>query len=274
MVDLKTCSVDEAIKIKNDIINNLNTYLDDLAYDEQKKCALIIYWLRDYLNYIKSEKDFKPTYRPTYKKGSIVEVNFGYRVGSEFGGRHYAIVLDKKNAKNSPIITVLPLSSIKEGKKDFRNTEVDLGTTIFEQLFNKLANFLIWLHENYQIIDWIRKNLSLFETNPDISQKIIAQLVQLAPVIRNVSNKTDLSTFLGDYATELNKFYEQTRSTRDRIERMKKGSYAIINQITTISKQRIIDPITPCSSLHDIILPELYINKIDKKIKSYFLNIN
>ena len=48
-----------------------------------------------------------------YKRGEIVKVHLGFNVGSEEGGLHYAVVLDKNNAKSSPVITIIPLTSVK-----------------------------------------------------------------------------------------------------------------------------------------------------------------
>ena len=66
-----------------DLVDNPITY---------KKSALLYYWLRDYKNYIKNENTFNPKYYPEFYRGSIVNINFGFNLGSELGGLHYAIV--------------------------------------------------------------------------------------------------------------------------------------------------------------------------------------
>ena len=49
-----------------------------------------------------------------YKRGDVIKVNFGHRIGREHGGLHYAIVLDVKNPLQSNLLTVVPLTSVKE----------------------------------------------------------------------------------------------------------------------------------------------------------------
>lgn len=68
---------------------------------------------KDYVKYISFEDKFKPTRNISYKRGNIIKVNFGFNIGSEQGGLHYAVVLDKKNDHHSPVITVIPLTSVK-----------------------------------------------------------------------------------------------------------------------------------------------------------------
>ena len=53
---------------------------------------------------------------------------------------------------------------------------------------------------------------------------------------------------------------------------MKKGSIALINQITTISKQRIYNSKKDMDILSGIKLSNEKMNLIDEKIKKLFLN--
>lgn len=48
-----------------------------------------------------------------YKRGEILKVHLGYNIGSEEGGLHYCVVLDKENSIYSPVISVAPLTSVK-----------------------------------------------------------------------------------------------------------------------------------------------------------------
>lgn len=53
---------------------------------------------------------------------------------------------------------------------------------------------------------------------------------------------------------------------RDEIAKMKKGSIALVNQITTVSKIRIYDPKTTKDMLSGITLSNDGLDKIDKEI--------
>ena len=55
------------------------------------------------------------------------------------------------------------------------------------------------------------------------------------------------------------------------ISQMKNGSIALINQITTISKQRIYNPKSDVDVLADIKLSNNSLNLIDTKIKKLFM---
>ena len=52
---------------------------------------------------------------------------------------------------------------------------------------------------------------------------------------------------------------------------MKKGSIALISQITTISKQRIYDPKTSTDILANLRVSNTTLDLIDEKIKELFI---
>lgn len=68
-----------------------------------------------------------------YKRGTIIRVNFGVNMGSEFSNTHFAIVLDKKDNSKKRTLTVLPLTSKQKigryslGKEIFNQTIVLLN---------------------------------------------------------------------------------------------------------------------------------------------------
>ena len=63
---------------------------------------------------IRRENDFNPASIPRLTRRQIVNVDFGFRIGSELGGLHYAVVMDKQNSMNGDTVTVVPLGSLKE----------------------------------------------------------------------------------------------------------------------------------------------------------------
>lgn len=69
-----------------ELANNISTFLKNILGSDQHKAALLYYWLRNYLRYIKQEETFNPKYFPQFKPGDIVKVDFGFGIGSEFGG--------------------------------------------------------------------------------------------------------------------------------------------------------------------------------------------
>ncbi len=135
---------EDVIKNKNEAIKVITDYLDScLAIDDNssiKKVNLISYWQKDYINYIKDENAFNPINLKTYERGDIIKVNLGFNIGSELGGLHYCVVLDKKNNRNSPVITVIPLSSQKTTKVN--KNSIMLGNDIYNKLVEKSNQLL------------------------------------------------------------------------------------------------------------------------------------
>ncbi len=130
---------EDIIENTNEAIKTVKDYLEkclannDAVY--MKKANILSYWLKDYIKYIEIEKHFNPVNLKTYKRGDVIKVNLGFNIGSELGGLHYCIVIDKKNDRNSPVLTVIPLSSKKTDK--ISKNSVDLGDDIYWKMINK-----------------------------------------------------------------------------------------------------------------------------------------
>jgi mRNA-degrading endonuclease toxin of MazEF toxin-antitoxin module len=81
-----------------------------------KRQDIIIKWLTRWSRYLSLEDTFRPDYVPRYKRGDIVYVDFGFNVGNEYGGVHYAAVLEHDNKKTSGNIMIVPLTSLETGR--------------------------------------------------------------------------------------------------------------------------------------------------------------
>lgn len=64
---------------------------------------------------------------------------------------------------------------------------------------------------------------------------------------------------------------EYIKKVEKEISKMKKGSIALISQITTISKQRIYAPKTSSDILANLRVSNETLDLIDKKIKELFI---
>jgi mRNA-degrading endonuclease toxin of MazEF toxin-antitoxin module len=98
----------------------------------QKKQAIITDWIVKWSRYLRNERTFKPDYIPRYKRGDVVYVDFGFNVGHEFGGIHYAAVLEHGNNKSNGNIIVIPLTSLDAGKTaaDVSASDLYLGADV------------------------------------------------------------------------------------------------------------------------------------------------
>ena len=264
----------EAIKSLNKL---LEYYINDPSGKHLKKANLISYWIKAYTRFINFEETFDPTRNISYKRGNIVKLNFGFNIGSEYGGLHYGVVLDNHNSHNSPVVTVIPLTSVKDDKVTHSNS-VELGNEIYRSLKIKY--------------DTISKALA--DEQEEISEmlamsKILSSLTDEA--IKDTQNSErgseEFSKHLHDAETYLNavkKLQEvwETKSKHnteesdylnkigEEISHMKEGSIALVNQITTISKIRIFDPRNLKGVLAGVSLSEESMEKINQKVKELY----
>lgn len=200
-------------------------------YSGTKREYLLSSWLSEYTQYIKQEETFKPQFLKRYKRGEIIKVNLGYRIGCEEGGPHYAIVMDKENSMYSDTVLVLPLSSKKSTTKINKYT-LDLGNEIYDKL-----------HQKY--------------------------LDKFSKIIKDVSTKLNED----DNSITISVLLDTSEADKVQLEinSMKEGSIALISQITTISKIRIIKPLRTTDALSDICVSAETLDIIDARIKELYI---
>lgn len=75
-----------------------------------------------------------------YKRGTLCIVDFGYNIGSEFRGRHFAIVIDKKDNIWSESVLVVPLSSKSKGP--YRVALNTVISDILEKVYEKVLKII------------------------------------------------------------------------------------------------------------------------------------
>ena len=144
-----------------------------------------------------------------FQRGDVVKVDFGFRVGSEHGGLHYAVVINSNDSRRAPVMTVIPLTSLKtEAQRNALHFgEVDLGDQLIQKLTAKLNQ----------------------SPSPALQREVA---------------------------------------------RLKIGSIALTNQIVTISKVRINDPVHGNSPLAGIRLDSEAMDKIDDLLKQFLFPAN
>ena len=217
---------------KKNAINKLDALLSYyIEKEDYKKVHLLSFWFEDFSMYNLSEKSFEPKLLKKYKRGSIIKANLGFNIGNEEGGLHYCIVLDKNNAISSGTLTVVPLTSVKENKKYNEFTTVNLGNEIYLNLAKICNTMTCNLSEKYKDI-W----------------KMPSEKVE-----------------------QFNNDFKYIKKVEKEISKMKKGSVALVSQITTISKQRIYDPKTNSDILSKLKVSKNTLDLIDNKIKKLFL---
>ena len=227
------------IKVQKSILYEYIRYIKHLMKTNYKKSAILVYWLKDYLRYIKNEKIFNSRQLINYKHGQIVFVNFGFRVGQELGGLHYAIVLDTKNSKSSSTLTVIPLRSKKDKDTTYQKTQmVPLSTILPTLLFDKSLHMIDTV--NAKVLNITNK----FTSNEIKSNKILKSKLKILQKQHNDANA--ILTYLNNLKSE---------------------SLADIGQITTISKQRIKNPVRNDDTLANVIIPDNLMKMLEEKIQ-------
>ena len=242
---------EKVIQHKKAAIKKLNAllemYINDDSNTHLKKANLISYWLESYSTYLRNEETFDPKRLISYKRGYIIKADFGFNVGSEPGGLHYAVVLDSNNRKNSPVVTVVPLSSGTETSVYER--DVFLGNELYTKALAKHKVLLESANEKLANFDKLLKALSL--SSADSAYSIISDLQK-----QYDETKADV--------TQLQKYKRE-------IEHMNQGSIAMMEQITTISKMRIYVPRKSRDIFYGISFSASAMEKINSQIHALLL---
>ena len=136
------------------IIQELEDYLHLLQrMDDEgnKRSDKIAQWIENWVKYLKIEQVFNPRSIQALKRGSIVYADFGFNVGREYGGLHYAIVLNKIDARSNHLLHVLPLTSVKETTdiSNLKYFQLPIGNEVFQLLSNKALKKVRELSELY-----------------------------------------------------------------------------------------------------------------------------
>ncbi len=278
----KSFTKEDVIQNKKEAIKSLNklleSYINDSSMKHLKKAHLISYWIKDYVNLINYEERFDPTKNIAYKRGNVVKLNFGFNVGSEYGGLHYGIVLDNKNDHNSPVLTIIPLTSMKD-TKTIHNNSVNLGNEIYRSLKLKYDTISKSLKDEK---DEIAETLAVVSFFVDLSHTELDEIEQCESNSNEFAKRLESADKYLQTANKLKELWEkkqkhnkEEQSYLDKIgfeiAQMKEGSVALVNQITTVSKMRIFDPRNLRGVLAGISLTEESMEKINRKVKELYI---
>lgn len=260
-------------------ISDLRRFLTDLSASgntkDEKRASLISYWISDYVKMLRKEDMFNPKKLIRYKRGQIVKVHLGYRIGSEEGGLHYAIVIENDNPLSSNVITIVPLTSLKAKHDPDRlpRSNIYLGNAIYRILRGKLTTLSDSLRNEVvsgmaQVED-IAARLSLIRSLSEDEYNKNPE--KWSSEIENIKSAQDENAQKLEAAR---KALERVNKLQEELQRMKSGSIALVNQITTISKQRIYDPLYKSDVFHEVRVPDDILDALDEELTKMFINCN
>lgn len=249
---------DIVIKHKKAAIKQLNSTFEKLINSSDtrklKKADLIAYWVEDYSRYLNKETNFDYSKIMRYRRGDIIQVNFGFNIGSEQGGLHYAVVMDNDNKKNSPVVTVIPLSSGTE--KDVYARDLFLGNELYEKVKAK-----------YDKLDTkIKQDL-------DFRKQMLKVVKQLQEKSDDTLDESALS-LIENYKIHTEKLEAESHRLKvykKEVEKLKRGSIALMEQITTISKMRIYRPKNSDDLLYKVKYSSSTMDKINNRLVELFV---
>lgn len=213
-------------------------------------------------------KSFDASKIKSYKRGDVVKVNLGFNVGSEQGGLRYAIILDKANKHNANTVTVVPLSSQKNTKEIYER-DVLLG----RELYNRLKSKHDSIKENIEL-QRVQQKEGLRKA--EAAMELLLKCSPPGPpppsdAIEGICMLDDLIRLYNGALKELDEKEIILAKINAELHKMRYGSIAKIEQITTISKQRIFDPKKSADVLSGISFSDAAMNKINEKIKELYI---
>lgn len=249
----KQKNTDELMQHKLEALDKIDKYIDDLIASPDSttkgKADKLCYWLEDYIRFLKYEPEAINRIWFRYKRGQIIKVHLGYNIGGEEGGLHYAVIVNCKIANSNPVLTIIPLTSVKKDTDldNLKNGSVYLGNEIFTNLIAQHSSIYNYLNE---------KNKELQKNLADCEKGVALDFDMLKKDIDNITN-------------EIKRF----EHLKKEINKMKIGSIALVNQITTISKIRIYDPKSKFDVLAKVRLSNEKMDILDNEIKKMYTKV-
>lgn len=229
MKDNKINLKDKSIMHKDKSLNRLDlSFIKHIELEEYKKSELLAYWIYDYAIYHDEEKTFNIAKSGVYSRGDVIKVNLGFNIGNELGGLHYCVVLNKYDNMRNGALNVIPLTSRKDDKK-YDSSSVNIGKELYNIFQEKIK-------KEKQKLNQILNELDKIDNIPISIKKMIE------------------------------KEENYIKKMEEEISKMKKDSIALINQITTISKQRIYKDVVR----RNVKLSNESLNLIDNQIIRFF----
>lgn len=301
------------VRKKDEVLKQLDTMVTDFITetngDEYKKGANLVYWLDQYIDYIKQREYFQSRRLIKYERGQIIKVNLGFNVGREEGGLRYAVVLDNNNSQASDVVTVVPLTSVKFNSKGeiincHAKYDVLLGGDLYKSVIDKnkkqihdLSRDLSSMTARIQKMKGVygmyasvvysrivKKNKYLrYRGNPssvDLNLKY-TPLARQRATREKILKITNTALLRECYIQELRDILKQkrifdeklylARKTSDEMVKMNKGTIALVGQITTVSKQRIYNPRYLSDALANVRISREKMDEITEKIKKLYI---
>lgn len=217
-------------------------------------------WLESFFWYVHKENSGIERSYPDVKRGRILLVNFGYGVHSEFRYNHYAVAL-RSSPKNNGKVTVVPLTSKEHPHLMPIGHElgdcldaliVEKERSVFWKPYRTLAANVLEETGMFFGFPAIGSYNTVYTSCTSFLNKIKENLADDSSLHKDVDKMlSDLKVF--------DKFVSDSPN-------LLKSSYLRLEDITTISKARIISPKKTSHPLYKLHLSDETLDRLDNEI--------
>ncbi|WP_196601558.1 hypothetical protein [Pectinatus frisingensis] len=154
-------------------------------------------------------------------------------------------------------------------------SELFLGNELYEKAERKLRDGIASCNKKLNILHLEDERVSKqFKSISDVlslidSKNYVKEVVN--PLKDNMLFLKEETDKIINSIAEIEQQIKMMQTWRDKFSKMKNGSVALIKQITTISKIRIINPIKDTDALSGLRISVKYLNSIDNKLKEFYI---
>ena len=249
-------------------IQSIVQKLDSISKNSHEHFKKLDNWLNTYLDFISLENKNCEKKLPNIRRGQILYVNFGYNILSEFRYKHYCVALNN-SPKNNPKVTVVPITSKHHPHQLSISYELadNLETIIRDK---ERSNFwkpfrMIYPELQTRGFTAISPAIGAYDTIlPNCTNFINHAMTYLS------DEDIELRNTLNQILISLNKFDAFYKSS----PKLLQSSFLKVEDITTISKARIISPQYKSHPLYQLMLSASTLDRLDQEIISRFTKPN
>lgn len=243
---------------------DINAKLDKIRSTNPEKAIRIETWLNSFFYYVDKEDSHYEERIPNIHRGKILYVDFGYNVQSEFRYVHYCVALHDSPRKNHKV-TVVPITS----KQHFGLLPIydELGTAL-ESAIKEKERSLFWKPYRKVVSElYERKNIRLLSPSIGSYTTVYPNCSRFIFHIKTLFDPDDpFQEFLDNMLNSLEDF----KTFVDNSPNLLKASYLRVEDITTISKARIIQPKRNTHPLYYLKLSDDTLDKLDAELIRLF----
>lgn len=249
-------------------IQSIVQKLDSISQNSHEHFKKLDNWLNTYLDFISLENKNCEKKLTNIRRGQILYVNFGYNILSEFRYKHYCVALNN-SPKNNPKVTVVPITSKHHPHQLSISYELadNLETIIRDK---ERSNFwkpfrMIYPELQTRGFTAISPAIGSYDTIlPNCTNFIKHAMTYLS------DEDIELRNTLNQILISLNKFDAFYKSS----PKLLQSSFLKVEDITTISKARIISPQYKSHPLYQLMLSASTLDRLDQEIISRFTKPN